>query len=84
MHRFFREPVEGNNSHLNVLLFCVLDFVVAYAVQTLNKHHDGGHASGGRFGGIVKRAAGHAMRLSAGFPNRNIAKFDQVIVKRTR
>jgi hypothetical protein len=43
-HRFIRESVESGDGQYEMLFFRVLDLVVADALETLDKHHDGRNA----------------------------------------
>jgi hypothetical protein len=65
-----------------MLFFGVLDFVVADAVEALHKHHDGGDAGAGDFGGVVQRAGGEAMGSGAGFGDGFVGERDKIFMKR--
>lgn len=64
---FVGEFIESGDAKFEVFLLGVFDFVVADAVEALDKHHHGGNAGAGDFGGVVKRAGGKAMGFAAGF-----------------
>jgi hypothetical protein len=49
-----------------MLFFCVLDLVVADAVQALHEHHDGRNAGARDFGSVVEGAGRKAMRYGTG------------------
>src|SRR5438105_10323961 len=44
VHRLLRQFVKRRHTHFQMLLLRVLDFVVADAVEALDKHHDDRHA----------------------------------------
>ena len=67
-----------------MFFFCVLDFVVADAVEALDEHHHGRHAGARDFGGVVQRAARQAMRFAAGFADGFVAERDEFVVERAR
>src|SRR5207237_516374 len=39
LHRFLRQLIKRDHGHFQVLLFGILDFVMADSVQALNEHH---------------------------------------------
>src|SRR5256885_16653699 len=49
LHRLVDKFIERRDRQLEVLFFGVLDFVVADAVQTLDKHHYGRHSRARNF-----------------------------------
>src|SRR2546425_637330 len=80
-HRLLRQLVERGHAEFEVFFLCVLDFIVADAVQTLDEHHHGRHAGARDFGGVVQRAARQAMRLAAGFADGFVAQGDEFVVE---
>src|ERR1035438_6620421 len=74
LHRLLREFVERGHAKFQMFFLRVLDFVVADAVQALDKHHYRRHTGGRDFGGVVQRAARQTMRFAVGFADRLVAQ----------
>ena len=81
LHRLLREFVERGHAKFQMFFLRVLDFVVADAVQALDKHHYRRHTGGRDFGGVVQRAARQAMHFAAGFGNGISAELNQIFVE---
>jgi len=60
IHRmvFFRELVKRMHAKFEVILPCIFNFIVADAVQALDKHHHGRHAGCRDFGASCKGPLG--------------------------
>src|SRR5262245_57088610 len=77
-HRFLCQLVECLHAELQVLFPGIFDFVVADAMQALDKHHHCGHAGASDLGGVMQRTGWQTMYLATGFLYRVGAETNQV------